>query len=154
MDTTLVAVGKLRPAYRTLCDEYLKRLGRYGPIVEREVREAARSATPTLRRREEARRLLEAVPGRARLVVLDRTGTAWSSDELARRLQRWREEGLDTCLVIGGDWGLDPGLVTAARFRWSLGPLTLPHELARVVTLEQWYRAWTIIRGEPYHRGA
>lgn len=154
METILLAVGKLRPAYRMLCDEYLTRLARYGPIVEREVREASRSATPALRRREEAKRLGEALPGRARLVMLDRTGTAWSSEELARRLERWREEGLATCLVIGGDWGLDPGFVAEARFRWSLGPLTLPHELARVVTLEQWYRAWTIIRGEPYHRGA
>lgn len=154
MQTLLLAVGKLRPAYRALCDEYLKRLGRYAPIAEREVREASRSATPAERRREEATRLAGALPGRARLVVLDRTGTAWSSDELARRLDRWREEGLDTCLVIGGDWGLDPGLVAKARCRWSLGPLTLPHELARVVTLEQWYRAWTIIRGEPYHREA
>lgn len=154
MRTHVLAVGKLRPAYRTLCDEYLRRLSRYGPIVERQVREASRSATPAQRRREEAKRLADALPERGRLVVLDRTGTAWSSDELARRLERWRDEGLDTSLVIGGDWGLDPGLVAEARFRWSLGPLTLPHELARVVTLEQWYRAWTIIRGEPYHRGA
>ena len=153
MQTFLLAVGKLRPAYRTLCDEYLRRLTRYGPFTEREMREASRSATPALRRREEARRLLEAVPPRVRVVVLDWTGTEWSSEELARRLERWREEGLDTCLVIGGDWGLDPELVADARDRWSLGPLTLPHELARLVTLEQWYRAWTIIRGEPYHRG-
>jgi len=154
VDTTLLAVGKLRPAYRALCDEYLARLRRYGPIVEREVREASRSATPALQRGEEARRLVQAVPGRARLVALDRTGTAWTSEELARRLERWRDEALDICLVIGGDWGLDPGLLAGARFRWSLGPLTLPHQLARVVALEQWYRAWTIIRGEPYHRGA
>jgi 23S rRNA (pseudouridine1915-N3)-methyltransferase len=153
VQTRLLAVGRLRPAYRALCDEYLRRIGRYGPITEREVREASRVATPALRRREEAARILDAVPDRARVVALDRTGTAWSSEELARRLGRWREEGLDTCLVIGGDWGLDPELVAGARYRWSLGPLTLPHELARVVTLEQWYRAWTIIRGEPYHRG-
>jgi 23S rRNA (pseudouridine1915-N3)-methyltransferase len=154
MQTHLRAVGKLRPAYRALCDEYLKRLRRYGPVSEREVREASRAATRALRRRDEASRLLAAVPERTRLVALDRGGSAWSSEELARRLARWREEGLDTCLVIGGDCGLEPALVAGARVRWSLGPLTLPHELARVVVLEQWYRAWTIIRGEPYHRGA
>jgi 23S rRNA (pseudouridine1915-N3)-methyltransferase len=152
--THVVAVGKLRPAYRALCDEYLTRLRRYGPIVEREVREASRAPTPALRRKEEGSRLLAAAPERTRLVALDRGGSAWSSEELARRLDRWREEALDTCLVIGGDCGLEPALMAGARVRWSLGPLTLPHELARVVVLEQWYRAWTIIRGEPYHRGA
>jgi 23S rRNA (pseudouridine1915-N3)-methyltransferase len=54
-------------------------------------------------------------------------------------------------LVIGGAYGMDPDLTRRAGFRWSLGPLTLPHELARVIVLEQWYRAWTMLRGEPYH---
>jgi acyl-CoA reductase-like NAD-dependent aldehyde dehydrogenase len=128
-------------AVESVADELVRQMGRHGAYVldGAELRKVER---------------LFFAEERGRLVVLDRTGTAWSSDELARRLARWREEGLDTILVIGGDWGLDPGLVAEARFRWSLGPLTLPHELARVVTLEQWYRAWTIIRGEPYHRGA
>ena len=153
MDVHLIAVGRLRACFREACDDYLRRLSRYGPVTEREVREAGRVTSTALRRREESARIEAAVPERARLVLLDRGGTEWSSEELARRLERWREEGLDTCLVIGGDWGLDPELVADARDRWSLGPLTLPHELARLVTLEQWYRAWTIIRGEPYHRG-
>lgn len=152
MDTHLLAVGKLRPSYRAACDEYLRRLRRYGPFVEREVREAQRADTPALRRREESARLVDATPDRATRVVLHREGSAWSSEELARRLERWREGGVPLALVIGGAYGLDPELVRSAPVRWSLGPLTLPHELARVVVMEQWYRAWTILRGEPYHK--
>jgi 23S rRNA (pseudouridine1915-N3)-methyltransferase len=153
VDTHLLAVGKLRPSYRAICDEYLRRLKRYGPLVEREVREAGRAATPALRRREESARLLEATPARALRVVLHRDGSAWSSDELARRLERWLQGGVPLALMIGGAFGLDPEVVRSAPVRWSLGPLTLPHELARVVVVEQWYRAWTILRGEPYHKG-
>ena len=152
MHTYLVAVGKLRPYYRAACDDYLQRLERYGPVEEREVREAGKAATALLARREEATRLERALPADAELLALDRSGDAWSSEELARRLDRWRTAGANLALVLGGAVGLAPALLERARHRWSLGPLTLPHELARVVVLEQWYRAWTILRGEPYHK--
>ena len=153
MDTHLVAVGKLRPYYREACDDYLRRLSRYGPVVEREIREAGRAATPALRVKEESARLAAALPGRGSVVLLDRAGSPWSSEELARRLDRWRLDAAPVALVIGGAFGVDAALSRGAAFRWSLGALTLPHELARVVVLEQWYRAWTILRGEPYHKG-
>ncbi|MGH7560497.1 MAG: 23S rRNA (pseudouridine(1915)-N(3))-methyltransferase RlmH [Gemmatimonadales bacterium] len=146
-------MGKLRPACRTLCDEYLGRIRRYGPLVEREVRAAGKARTAELARREEGARLAAAIPARTRVVALERDGTPWSSEDLARQLARWLEGASDLCLLIGGAAGLDPGVVRQAGARWSLGPLTLPHELARVVVVEQWYRAWTILRGEPYHRG-
>jgi 23S rRNA (pseudouridine1915-N3)-methyltransferase len=94
------------------------------------------------------------LPPRTTLVVLDRQGAAWSSEELARRLEKWRVTSLPVTLVIGGAYGLDPAFGPQGATRWSLGPLTLPHELARVVVLEQWYRAWTILAGEPYHKGS
>ena len=147
----LIAVGKLRPYFRDACDDYLQRLQRYGQVTEREVREAGRAATPELRRREESARVAKLVPAGATLVVLDRTGTAWSSEELAQKLDGWRP-ATNLALVIGGAFGLDAEFSAKARHRWSLGPLTLPHELARVVVLEQLYRAWTILRGEPYHK--
>ncbi|HEU5218748.1 MAG TPA: 23S rRNA (pseudouridine(1915)-N(3))-methyltransferase RlmH [Gemmatimonadales bacterium] len=153
METRLLAVGKLRPYFREACDDYLRRLSRYGPVEEREVRDAARAATADLRIREESARLAAALPGRCTVVLLDREGSAWSSESLAARLDRWRTEALPVALVVGGAWGVTPDLRRRAQARWSLGPLTLPHELARVVVLEQWYRAWTILRGEPYHRG-
>lgn len=153
MLTELLAVGKLRPAYRALADDYLRRLRRYGPVEERELRESARAATTTQRRQEETARIQAAIPPRATVVALSMDGASWSSEELARRLDQWRGAAAPVALVIGGAFGLTPAFAATARFRWSLGPLTLPHELARVIVLEQWYRAWTILRGEPYHKG-
>jgi 23S rRNA (pseudouridine1915-N3)-methyltransferase len=87
------------------------------------------------------------------LVVLARAGTPWSSEDLARQMERWRNEARPVALAIGGSHGLSSGFLAGASARWSLGPLTLPHELARVVVVEQLYRAITILRGEPYHKG-
>jgi 23S rRNA (pseudouridine1915-N3)-methyltransferase len=149
MDTILLAIGKLRPAYREACDEYLQRLRRYAPFTEREVREAGRFDDPSA---EETRRIAAALPEGATVVALDREGEAWASPEVARRLDRWRLASRPLALVIGGAFGLAPDLLRTATYRWSLGPLTLPHQLARVIVLEQWYRAWTILKGEPYHK--
>jgi len=154
VDVHLIAVGRLRACFREACDDYLRRLSRYGPVTEREVREAGRVTSTALRRREESARIEAAVPERARLVLLDRGGTEWSSEELARRLDAWRLAAAPVALIIGGAYGVTPELTRRASTRWSLGPLTLPHELARVLVLEQWYRAWTILRGEPYHKGS
>jgi len=149
----LVAVGKLRPAYREACDDYLRRLGRRAKVHEVEVREAARAPTRAVQQAEEAVRLRAKLPPRARVVVLAREGTPWTSAELAHRVGQWEAEARPLAFLIGGSTGLDPDLVAGADARWSLGPLTLPHELARVVVVEQLYRAGTILRGEPYHKG-
>jgi 23S rRNA (pseudouridine1915-N3)-methyltransferase len=153
METHLLAVGKLRPYYRLACDDYLKRLRRYTNIEERELKEAARAPTSAHRRREETARVEAAIPPRATVVVLAIGGAPWSSEELARRLTQWRTSAVPVALVIGGAVGLDPAFIARAPLRWSLGALTLPHELVRVIVAEQWYRAWTIVRGEPYHKG-
>jgi 23S rRNA (pseudouridine1915-N3)-methyltransferase len=154
MELVLLAVGKLRPSYREVMDDYLRRLGRHVKVREIEVREASRAPTVDAQRSEEADRLLARRPAGSRLVALARLGTGWSSDELARRLGRWMQEARPVALAVGGSHGLAPDLLAAAADRWSLGPLTLPHELARVVVAEQLYRAVTILRGEPYHKGA
>ena len=154
MELVLLAVGKLRPSYRAAADDYLRRLRRQLQVRELEVREASRAPTAEAQRREEAERLRARLPAGSRLVALARLGAAWSSEELARRLERWIREARPVALAIGGSRGLAPEFVAAAADRWSLGPLTLPHELARVVVAEQLYRAGTILRGEPYHKGA
>ena len=153
-ELVLLAVGKLRPSFREACDDYLRRLGRHVKFREVEVREASRAPGVDAQRAEEAARLEARIPAGARLVALARQGSAWSSEELARRLGRWLHEGRPVALAIGGSRGLAPELLAGASDRWSLGPLTLPHELARVVVAEQLYRAGTILRGEPYHKGA
>lgn len=97
--------------------------------------------------------LARKLPPRYKLWALDERGTELGSDELARRLQTLMNSGeAGVALVIGGADGLGPELVGRAHFVWSLGRLTLPHRLARLIVLEQLYRALSILRGEPYHR--
>lgn len=100
----------------------------------------------------EGERILSAVPGSARLVALDRGGRQWSTEQLALELEGWLSSGEDVALMIGGPDGLSTECLDAARQRWSLSELTLPHPLVRVVVAEQLYRAWSILRNHPYHR--
>jgi 23S rRNA (pseudouridine1915-N3)-methyltransferase len=148
----VLAVGKLRALFRAPADEYIRRLQRYSRVEEIEVREA-RAGTPAEARERDAAALRSRVPAGATLVALARTGSPWSSPELARRLGGWQERGRPLVLAIGGSHGLAPEFLSSATERWSLGPGTLPHELARVVALEQLYRSFAILRGEPYHKG-
>jgi 23S rRNA (pseudouridine1915-N3)-methyltransferase len=154
VEIALLAVGKLRPSLREACDDYLRRLGRYARVREVEVREAARAPTLAAQRQQEAARLRERVPVGATLVALGREGRSLTSEGLAAQVQRWQLAARPLALLLGGSNGLAPDLLAAADLRWSLGPLTLPHELARLVVLEQLYRGFTILRGEPYHKGA
>ncbi len=153
MQLVFLAVGKLRPAFRDAADDYLRRLGRYASVREVEVREASRAPTVAAQREEEADRLLRRLPAGGRLVALARQGKAWSSTELSHRVEDWAIAARPVVLMLGGSHGLASTLLGRADEHWSLGPLTLPHELARVVVLEQLYRAFTILRGEPYHKG-
>jgi 23S rRNA (pseudouridine1915-N3)-methyltransferase len=153
VELTLLAVGKLRPFYRAACDEYVRRLERHVRWKEIEVREASRAPTVEAQREEEASRLEAKLTPGSTLVALARSGVAWSSDEVARRLERWRLDAHPVVLAIGGSRGLAASFLSRAQARWSLGPLTLPHELARVVVVEQLYRGFSILRGEPYHKG-
>jgi 23S rRNA (pseudouridine1915-N3)-methyltransferase len=152
VDIVILAVGRLRSYYRDACDDYLRRLRRYARVEEHAVRETSGAASAVGQRRDDAA-LLERVPDGATLVALAREGSAWTSRELAARLERWREAGRPLALVIGGSHGLGPAVLERATARWSLGPLTLPHELARVVAVEQVYRGFTILAREPYHKG-
>jgi 23S rRNA (pseudouridine1915-N3)-methyltransferase len=152
VDLVILAVGRLRSYYRDACDDYLRRLRRYARVEEHEVRETAGAGPGVGRRRDDAA-LLERAPEGATLVALAREGSAWTSRELAGKLERWRDAARPLVLVIGGSHGLGPAVLERAAARWSLGPLTLPHELARVVVVEQMYRGFTILGREPYHKG-
>ncbi len=154
MDLTLLAVGRLRPFYREACDEYARRLGRYVQFREVEVREASRAPSIEAQRQEEAARLGAKLPAGCAVVALTRSGTLWNSGDVARQIERWRMAARPVALVIGGSHGLSPQFTARSASRWSLGPLTLPHELARVVVVEQLYRGFTILGGTPYHKGS
>ena len=154
MDIAVVAVGKLRSYYREACDDYARRLRRYVSFHQHEVREASRAPTAVVQLAEEAKRLAAAIAPGSTLIALTREGSAWSSRDVARELGRWLTASRAVTLVLGGSRGLAPELLSGAAQRWSLGPLTLPHELARVVLYEQLYRGFTILKGEPYHKGS
>ncbi|MBI1966847.1 MAG: 23S rRNA (pseudouridine(1915)-N(3))-methyltransferase RlmH [Gemmatimonadetes bacterium] len=136
----VVAVSRMKhAALRAACDDYLQRLRHYTHVEEREVKDDAR--------------ILGAIPEGARLVALSRTGRAWSSAQLAEQTGRWEMDSADVAFAIGGAEALPEPVLHRADRIWSLSPLTFPHELARVILYEQLYRAYTIRRGEPYHRG-
>lgn len=153
MRILLVAVGKLRPALREVADDYLRRVARSLSVDEREVREAGRQSAGRLRQDEEDRRILRLIPDAVPVCLLDPGGTLLSSEDVATRIESWRGEARDRAVVIGGADGVGHAVQSRATERWSLGPMTLPHELARVVVLEQLYRGTTILQGAPYHRG-
>jgi 23S rRNA (pseudouridine1915-N3)-methyltransferase len=90
--------------------------------------------------------------GAGELWALDQRGASLTSEQLAQRIGRLRDASLSLTLVIGGDEGLSPRVREQSRFVWGLSPLTLPHRLARVLVLEQLYRAFEILRGGPYHK--
>jgi len=137
----LVAVGRMKnAALRAACDDYIDRLRHYTKVEEQEVKDEAR--------------VLGAVPEGTRLVALTRRGEEWTSGQLAEWAGRWEMDGRDVAFAIGGSETLPEEVLRKAERLWSLGRLTLPHELARVVVYEQLYRAHTIRRGEPYHRGS
>ena len=131
---TVVAVGRLRPPYVDDVQHYEKLLGRYTRLDLVEVREG-----------EQVHRRL---PERAFVSLLDLEGETYDSPGFSRFLEQRRMSGRDLCFVIGGPFGLD---LDQVDHRIGLGPMTLPHQLARVVLLEQIYRAHKILAGEPYH---
>jgi 23S rRNA (pseudouridine1915-N3)-methyltransferase len=95
---------------------------------------------------------LSALPKHAHVVCLDGRGKPHSSEQLAQRLEAWRQGGRDLAFVIGGPEGHAPEVLAAAAETWSLGPLTLPHMLVRLVATEQLYRAAALLANHPYHR--
>lgn len=96
--------------------------------------------------------MLAAVPPTARVVALAVEGQAWSTDDVVARLARWTTDGRDVAMLVGGPDGLSPACLARAEDLWSLGPLTLPHMLVRVIVAEALYRAWSVRAGHPYHR--
>ena len=133
MRISLIAVGRLRPPFQDDVEHYRKMLAGHVKVDQVEVREDQKVAPR--------------IPDRALTVLLASDGKSLSSEEFSDWLEERRRNGRDLCFVIGGPKGLD----LEADERLSLGPMTLPHQLARVVLLEQLYRAHKILAREPYH---
>ena len=137
---------------RALVDEYLKRLSRFARCEIAEVgASAAREARSGIE--EESRRIIGALRPDSLKVLLDVEGREWSSIELAAQIERWQTSGTrEAAFIVGGQDGVSREVAARADIRWSLSRLTLTHEMARVVLVEQVYRAYTIIHGLPYQK--
>ncbi len=123
-------------------------------LVEVDPVRRSKGTTVALARQEEGRRILKAIPKGAVVVALDRGGACWSTEALSRQLTDWLADGLDRALLIGGPDGLAEACLARTAHCWSLSALTFPHPLVRVIVAEQIYRAWSLTRGHPYHRGS
>jgi 23S rRNA (pseudouridine1915-N3)-methyltransferase len=137
LKTVLLTVGRVQPPYVDADAHYRKLLERYQPLTVIEARDDAD--------------LLRKLPRNGRKAAFDREGRALDSLAWSRWLEERRLEARDLCLMVGGPAGLPAEALDAADERISLGPPTLPHQLARIVVLEQLFRASKILAGEPYH---
>ena len=131
---TVLSVGRLRAPYADDVAHYEKLIGHYAPIELIELRESEK--------------LAKRVPERGFVVLLDDGGKQYDSVAFSGFLEQRRASGLDLCFIVGGAYGIE---LQRTDMRLSLGPMTLPHQLARVVLLEQIYRGHSILAGAPYH---
>ena len=145
----LIAVGRMRPGPEAdLFSRYASRLR--PPLIVTEVPEG--KGVPVSAKRQEAAGLLAALPPSAFAVAMDAQGPAPDSPALARAVERWLSTGHPVCFLIGGAEGHDAAVLQRADHVLSLGPLTWPHLLVRVMLAEQLFRAQSILSGHPYHR--
>ena len=154
MKLAILAVGHKLPDWVSAgCAEYVKRMPRELPLTVVEIKPEPRGAkTREQLLAAEKGRLMTAMQGFARVVVLDERGEDLTTMKLARRLEDWMREGGDTAFIIGGADGIADEIKQSADAMVRLSSLTLPHAMARLVLCEQLYRAHSVVRNHPYHR--
>jgi len=154
MKLLIVAVGQRMPDWaQSAYDDYAKRFPSELRVEIKTVKTETRgSKTLETLLSAERERILAVLPRGCRVVVLDERGSTLTTLALAEQLRGWQLDSTDVALVIGGPDGLEPAFRTSAHQRIRLSDLTLPHALARVLLIEQLYRAWSINAGHPYHR--
>ena len=159
MQVHIIAVGRIRERYlKDGIAEYVKRLKPYTRLTVHEIGDERRPAQPTPAQVEQAlaregKMILSAIPGGSVVAVLAINGRAFSSEDLASLLKKHEVSGTGTItFVIGGDLGLSMAVLERADIRISLSPMTFTHPMARLILLEQVYRAFRILRREPYHK--
>lgn len=156
MRVLVVVVGRVRGELAAGIEEYERRAERYWKLDIVEVAQGSGrgDAKPADVKEAEAERILAKIPSELEVLAMTRGGKEMSSRELARYLQRHQVgSSPGVAFVIGGAFGLGPSVLKRAQRSLSLSAMTLPHEMARLLLAEQLYRAGTILRGEPYHKG-
>ena len=159
MNAAIVAVGRMKEKpYRAMADEYLKRLSRYGKFREVELEDLPEPANSSGAieaqiRKKEGEAILKAIRPGDYVIALTIPGRQWDSPGLARHLDELASRGAgDPVFVIGGSLGLSPEVIARADEELSMSAMTFPHQLARVMLLEQLYRCCKILSGERYHK--
>lgn len=154
MKITVVAVGQRQPHWADeAIEEFVKRFPPGFAVTINEVKAETRSGQPVERiLAAEAERLRAAVPPGAVVVALDERGQDWTTARFAEQLGSWRDASESLAFLIGGADGIAPELKRSARISLRLSSMTLPHALARLLLVEQLYRAWSILANHPYHR--
>lgn len=159
MKITVIAVGKIKEKYFTgAIGEYSKRLGRYCrleliEVADEKTPDGAGEAMELQIKEKEGERILQKMPDGAYVVALAIDGKMLDSEELAAQMERWNVGGIShVVFVIGGSLGLSPSVLRRADYRLSFSKMTFPHQLMRVILLEQVYRSFRIRNHEPYHK--
>lgn len=154
MKVHLIAIGAKSPAWISQgFSDYQQRLSRWIHLDLIEIASARRTNGPVARAIDtEGSRVLARITPQNYVVALDGSGQAWSSADIAVQVEKWKMRGQDICLLIGGPDGHAPTALARATERWSLGPLTFPHCLVRLLVVEQLYRAASLNANHPYHR--
>ena len=152
MRLRIIWIGKTRDArLRALIDDYAERLGHFARCEVTELRELGRTDKAGIDK--ETKRISDGLRSGSVTVLLDPDGAEWTSQQLAAHVQGWEGSGIkEVAFVIGGPKGVADDFKARVDKRWSLSRLTLTHEMARVLLLEQLYRAYTIIHGLPYQK--
>ena len=146
MKLWVIAVGHKMPQWvETATQDYVKRMPRECAIEIKELK-------PDINPAKEAVKIREALPKNALVIALDERGIDQTTVQISKQLEGWLSLGSDVALLIGGADGLDPSIKKETQAIWRLSSLTLPHAMARLLLVEQLYRAWTILQGHPYHR--
>ena len=152
MNITIICIGKLKEKFfKDACDEYIKRLGRYGKITIKELPEVQGNSGQDAKK--EGQAIIKALPKGAYIIPLCIEGTEISSTHLAQKISSLSISGTsEIAFIIGGSDGLSDEVKQKGDFKLSFSPMTFPHQLMRVILLEQVYRAFTIIENTSYHK--
>lgn len=154
MKITVIAVGLRQPAWAdSAIEDYLNRFPKDWSVSIKAVKPELRSGQSTAKiMQAEAERILAVVPEHSLMVVMDEHGKDLTTMDFAQKIRQWRDAGESLAFIIGGADGLDAALKAKARFMMRLSSMTLPHAMARVLLVEQIYRAFSILTNHPYHR--
>lgn len=156
MHINILAVGHKMPEWINSGFGYFQqRLPRNWNVELSEIAPVKRSKSFSIKqaKQREGQRILNSLPASCLVVALDIHGQMLSTEKLSEQLQGWQMTGRDICFLIGGADGLDKVCLDRADFRWSFSPLVFPHGMARLILIEQLYRAWSITNHHPYHSG-